>query len=276
LRICSGRASAIGWALHSLESDEDSAVPSHAFGCASCRADIRDAELVMAGLAMSVRQIDPPARLRRAVLARAATIAQDGRPILRPGPADRHVVHELRRPAEAGERSGTAGGRRRGRWSVGGRRRMIAAVAVAIVGVGGLGSYTVQVRAERDMQVTQSRALADVVIELGRPGTAHATLSSSGGVPVAAVLLSGGERIVVAAGLAPNDREDTVYVVWGYTEKGPQQVGTFDVTASHVDVYSVSSTGDPRTFAGYAISLEGGRVAPASPTTVVASGPVET
>lgn len=283
-RVCSGQARAVGWALHALEPDEDIAVQYHAPRCLSCRTAIRDAELVMVELAMSVPQIDPPARLRRAVLARAATTAQVGRMIPRPRPRpaddrgarDMYRSVDMYRPVEIDEPSGVVDDRLSSPRFSRGRRLLVAAAAAVTLAVGGLATYTAQVRAERDMEVTQSRALADVVIELGRPGTAHATLTGSGGVPVAAVLLADGKRTVVTTGLAPNDQEHTVYVVWGFTDKGPRPIGTFDVTASHVDVYSTSSTSDPTPFAGYAISLESGRVAPVSPTTVVASGPVET
>jgi hypothetical protein len=90
------------------------------------------------------------------------------------------------------------------------------------------------------------------------------------------VVSDDGRPTVVTAGLAPNDRSDTVYVVWGMGDTGPRPLGTMDITDAGPDVHVMGAGTDLRPFAGFAISLEPGRVAPAWPGEVVASGPVET
>jgi hypothetical protein len=84
------------------------------------------------------------------------------------------------------------------------------------------------------------------------------------------------DRIVVAGGLDPNDRNTSVYVLWGVTtDAAPQPIGTFDVDpAGDGPVVRQLGPAGGEPFLGYAISLEPGRVAPPTPTIVVASGQV--
>jgi hypothetical protein len=63
--------------------------------------------------------------------------------------------------------------------------------------------------------------------------------------------------------------------VWGLGDDGPRPLGVFDVTPSSPGVHEIGSAGGDPPFAAYAVSLEPGRTMPATPTKVVASGPVQ-
>jgi hypothetical protein len=304
---CGRIEDAVAFALHALEPDEEVALREHLAGCASCRATVADTELAAAALAGAVEQVDPPARLRGNILAQAARTPQTGSdPAAATGPTAgyrRHAGQDIAGarpatdPARSATRSGGGGGsgpRRspagaephRGRGTSGpGRRRrrlVVAALAlvavVAVAGVGGLAAYTVQLQQQRDAQIAQSQALADVLTQVDRPGTSHATLSTSDGRPVGAVVAGTSARTVVTAGLPANDPATSIYVLWGVsTDAAPQPIGTFDVGdgAPGPGVHQLGPAAGEQPFIGYAVSLEPGRVAPAAPGIVVASGQVQ-
>ncbi|MFD1519380.1 anti-sigma factor domain-containing protein [Pseudonocardia yunnanensis] len=263
---------AVAWALQALEPDEEQAMRTHLPGCRSCRDMVRETELIMGELATSVEPADPPARLRDNILAAAAETPQ-ARPV------ETSVAEE---PESGGAAAGGAvvrpasrGGARR--WT-GSRRRLVAA-AVAVVAVlgaaGGLVVHNMQGQ-QRDVQIAQPQTLDGLVGQLQGPGTSRATLSTSTGEAVAAVLVSPSERTVVTAGLPPNNRADTTYVVWGLGTGDPRPLGAFDVLAPGPGVHEVGAVATGPEFSSYAISLEPGRSLPATPTMVVASGAVQT
>ena len=271
-RSCPMNDQAVGWALNALEPDEEQAMRTHLPGCRSCRDMVRETELVMGQLATSVEPVDPPGRLRDSILAQAARTPQLGRektlaPTRQPGlmvsdaevPSnDRPVTREQRQP-------------HRRRLS----ERLVAAVAVvAVFGVGGLAVYTAQVQQQRDAQVAQSKSLADLVAQLDRPGISHAMLSTDAGRSLAAVVVTASDRTVVTTGLSPNDRNGTIYVLWGLGAGNPCPLGSFDVTAPGSDVQGFGGPAGGPAFSSYAISLEPGRAMPAAPTAVVAHGAV--
>jgi hypothetical protein len=80
---------------------------------------------------------------------------------------------------------------------------------------------------------------------------------------------------VVSQALAVNDSTDETYVLWGLHGDSAEAIGTFDVVRSRLDVNAVGSapTGSDA-FDGYAVSIEPGRLPPATPSKVVASGEV--
>ena len=73
---CTRTEQAVSWALHALEPDEEIAVERHVPTCADCLAAVRDTEAVMTQLATAVEQVDPPMRLRAAILDAAAATPQ--------------------------------------------------------------------------------------------------------------------------------------------------------------------------------------------------------
>ncbi len=307
-RACRRTEDAVAFALHALEPDEEAALHGHLAGCPSCRATVADTELTAAALAAAVEQVDPPARLRENILTQAAHTTQTGSGPTpdaadaagpaghgRRGGQDRAgaraaaTARSATGPGGAGgsgprrSPAGTEPDRRRDRSGPGRRRRRVVAAALALVAVvgvvGGLGAYAVQLQQQRDAQIAQSQALADVLTQLDRPGTSHATLSTSDGRPVGAVVAGTSTRTVVTAALPANDHATSIYVLWGVgTDAAPEPIGAFDVDPDSPGpgVHQLGPAGVGQSFAGYAISLEPGRVAPSVPTTVVASGQVQT
>jgi hypothetical protein len=281
-RECPMAEQSVGWVLHALEPDEEIEVLGHLPTCPICRAVVRKTEESLFGLGAAVEQVDPPAGLRDRILDAAAQTPQ-----VTPTPAaaepprdtaeDRMPIAPPRRIPSSGpgrDRGGRGGGWLRT------PRRKVAAAAVAlalVVGIGGLGTYAAQLRSERDQTSVQAQSIVDMVSQFDRPGTRHAFLTPQGQTqPVAAVMVNGAERQVMTVGLAAN-ASDRTYVLWGLADANtpPKAVGTFDVTADVEGPQSVGS-GTDGGFALYAISLEPGRTAPASPSAVVASGQVET
>ncbi len=61
-----------GYALGSLDPDERELFEHHLSGCMSCQADLRAYRHVMDGLALAAPHVEPPARLRAAILNQAA------------------------------------------------------------------------------------------------------------------------------------------------------------------------------------------------------------
>lgn len=272
-RSCGRHEQAAAFALHALEPDEAAAVREHLAGCPSCRSVAADAGLVGAALAEAVEQVDPSPLLRATVLSGIARTPQ----VHRGGPdrTPRRVRAGGTRRTRGAHRP--AGGRGAAGPRAARRRGVLAALALTVlVGLAGLGTYAVHVQQQRDALVAQSQALADLLTGLDRPGRSHATLSTSGGETVGVVVADGTTRTVVTAGLPSNDRDSTVYVLWGVGDDAPEPIGAFDVTTgSGADVHRLVAAGGGAPFSGYAISLEPGRVAPAVPTAVVASGQVQ-
>lgn len=274
---------AVGWALHALEPDEEMAVLLHLPHCPVCRSAVAEAEEVLAALGGVVPAVEPPPALRDRLMAAAAATEQ--RPTVLQARA------EPPRPAPVPEQGFPSDGRRhrldeedrsgrrpRSAWLSGRGRRLVAAslVLVAAVSVGGLAVRAGQLEQQRDAESAQAQGLSELIAQLDQPGTRHALLESADQSTVAAVLLAGGERQVYTLGLAANARDRT-YVLWGIRPDSapPVPLGTFDVDTADQGVRAVGSAAEADDFAQYAISLEPGRVAPASPTEVVASGQVE-
>ncbi|MCH6166363.1 anti-sigma factor domain-containing protein [Pseudonocardia alaniniphila] len=264
---------AVGWALNALEPDEEQAMQAHLPGCRFCRDVVRETELVMGELATSVEPVDPPARLRDDILAQAARIPQLGREkTLATGRQAGLMASDARVPGNDRPTLRDRGHPRR-RW-LSARLVAVAAAVTVVFGVGGLAVYTAQVQQQRDAQIAQSQSLADLVAQLDRPGTSHAMLSTDAGRTLAAVLVTASDRTVVTTGLPPNDRNDTIYVLWGLGAGDPRPLGSFDVTAPGSGVQGIDSPAGEPAFPSYAISLEPGRDVPAAPTALVAHGAV--
>ncbi|WP_214370605.1 anti-sigma factor domain-containing protein [Pseudonocardia sp. H11422] len=275
---------AVGWALQALEPDEELEVVRHLPACPQCQEAVRETEELLSELGAAVEQVEPPARLRDDLLAAAAATRQEPRPSAAkdttvpspaartPGPA-RHRSGAARPPAAS-----TPPGDRR--WlSTRGRKVAAASLAlVAVVGIGGLAVRSAQLQAERDAQIAQAQSIFDMVAQFDQPGTRHAWLHTDPAEPpIAAVMVNGDDQKLMTVGLPVNSADRETYVLWGMPAAGPPQViGTFDVAPASAGPHDVGSAPEVGGFSGYAISIEPGRTAPASPSTVVASGQVET
>lgn len=276
---------AVGWTLHALEPDEEVAVLLHLPHCASCQDAVLGAEQVLSGLGAAVEQVEPPPSLRAALMSSVSGTPQ--RPSILPprlSPEDAPAGPEHPdRPAQLARRhrldAESAAERRAGRsWMSRNGRRLVAAslVLIAALGIGGLVARNSQLEQQRDVETAQAQSLTDLVSRLTQPGTRHALLATTAGTTVAAVLLADGRRQVYTVGL-PTNQADNIYVLWGISgaeAATPEPLGTFDVAAADQGVRTVGSLTEAEGYETYAISIEPGRVAPASPSDVVASGQV--
>ncbi|MHA6631071.1 anti-sigma factor [Pseudonocardia sichuanensis] len=268
-RPCPREEEAVAWALHALEPDEELAFRQHLPGCPSCRAAVRDAEEVLTGLGASVDQVAPPPALRDTLLARAAETPQE-----HASPAPQAADPP---PAPAAVPQRTEPRPTPTEWLPRRGRQLVAAALalVAVVAIGGLAVRNAQLQQQRDAEAAQSQRVTDLLQELARPGTQHALLSTDDGTTVAAVVVADGQREIYTVGMPPNEADSTTYVLWGVPAgAAPQALGTFDVTGTGEGPRTVGSGGEADSFAAYAISLEQGSAAPASPSTVMAQGQV--
>ncbi|GLZ50020.1 hypothetical protein Acsp06_62050 [Actinomycetospora sp. NBRC 106375] len=252
-------ALAVGWALHTLDEDEATEFAAHLEECPVCRRTVDETTEMLGGLAEAVVPVDPPPLLRRRLL---DAVEAEAAPAAVPAAAspDASVVPLASR-------------RRANRWLA------VAAVALVIAAVGGIVTAVQSTRAERETaavaaaQAERDAPVIDILRDAGTPGTAHATLADPNGALVGLVVDDGHGQRVLTTGLAANPT-DEIYVLWGLVDGTPQALGTFDVGGQGPGVSSVPSTPEAVPFAGFAVSLEPGRTAPASPTRVVASGQV--
>jgi hypothetical protein len=271
---CTRTEQAVGWAFHALEPEEEMEVELHVPTCPDCRAAVRDTEAVMTSLATAVEQVDPPARLRASILEAAAAtpqVASQRREAVPAAPSPRRVSSAP--PAGSAPAGPSRGGGRR----LTPRRLVAASMALAaVVVIGGLGARTIQLQQQLESANAQTVSTEDLVRQIARPGVSHALLAKTDGTAVAAVVLNGDKRDVYTIGLATNATDHT-YVLWGIKDasSSPEPLGAFDVAARDPGMRVVGTSGQD-TFAAYAISLEPGRTAPASPTVVVASGTLQT
>ncbi|GAA1880497.1 hypothetical protein GCM10009836_72240 [Pseudonocardia ailaonensis] len=265
-RDCPMAEQSVGWVLHALEPEEEFEVEGHLVGCPVCRTIVRETEETLGLLGSSAEQAEPPPGLRARILGAAATTPQVQPPVP-PAPPVPVVVEPPRRPAAP------SAGSRRSPWT---RVGVLVAAAVAVAAIAGLGVVNAQLRTQRDAEAARAQSVVAMVQQMSRPGAQHAFLASAAsGQTIAAVVSDGGVRTVLPVDL-PANGEDRVYVLWGLPGTGsPAPLGTFDVAGGAASAVSVGSTSGGAGFAQYAISIEPGRVAPATPTDVVASGRAE-
>ena len=280
---------AVGWALHSLEPEDEALFVRHLPDCARCARTVSETSEVMAALAADLPAAEPSARLgerlRAAVertdqvrgtapddapdLADLADLDDFDEPVAEPAPPRRatgfpayeHVGAAGRQPAPTP-------------W-----RRMLPSilVAAAVVVILALGTWNVMLSEARTSAEAAARQQSEVVDKVLQPGQATiARLSDDGGHEVATVVARPGSVQVVTDGLAVNDRTRFVYVVWGMRDSGAVPIGTFDVVRSQMDLNTVGSSDESGLdgYPAYAISLEHGREAPTEPSDVVAQGQV--
>jgi hypothetical protein len=300
---CPRNEQAVGWALHSLEPDEEMAVLMHLPQCESCRRVAGEAEEVLSRLGASVQQVDPPPSLRDRLMTKVAQTpqqsvpqpptaaiptvpppAQPTAPI--PPVASAPSTEPVGTPAVPPRRESDRGrtrppdnrpGRGGSGWSRRARRLVAGALAlVAVLAIGGLAVRNAQLTAERDAQIAQSQNLENLLDRFGRPGTEHALLAREDGTTIAAVVVENGRPGVFPIDMPANAIDRETYVLWGVAEgANPAPLGTFDVAGNDEGLLAIDgSSPGSEDYAAYAISLEPGRSAPAVPTQVVASGPV--
>ena len=283
-RGCPAEEHVVAWVLRAAGPEEEAEVRQHLPTCESCRALVRETEETLAVLGGAVEPSEPPPHLRDRILDAAARTPQEHRapePTPRPSapPEPGEEAGAPRRPATTGPSGGAGAGPGRGGRRRGVRGRIVAVAAAALVAVAaiaGLGVYSAQMKAERDAEAARAQGVVAMLRQMAEPGTTHAFLAPEEGGPVVAAVLSHDSGQMVMPVDLPANGADRVYVLWGLPAEGtPAPLGTFDVRGDATGVQSVGSSAGGAGYAQFAISIEPGRVAPASPSQVVASGRAE-
>lgn len=253
---CHQRELAVGWAVHSLEPEEETAFARHLPRCPECTEQVRATERVGEMLARAVPQVDPPDRLREAVLAAARSSTPRARSESVPRPT---VAPEPTSPPPASQGSPEVGGSVPALSRT--RRVLVAAAAVGVLafGAGWVGSSVLG--AGEGTAVTAGAASAQQVV-LRAPDTSD---------PVAVVLAEGDRASVVPVTLGGAAEGESLWL-WGTGDGDPRPLGS--MTAGEGGVLSVPAGADAGSFTGYAVSAEPSGPTPDSPTTVIASGAV--
>lgn len=237
---------AVGYAMHALEPDEEALVRAHVSGCERCQETVRATREVTAALGGSVRQYDPPERLRARLMDAIEHTPQA-------------VPLDSRRDRSRG-------------W---GRKVLLAAAALVVVaGVGVAGVRFGQLDdrvAQQDVRAGQLERALRIAAD---PSATRAVLQDESGDAVAVLLSAGDDAAIMPVGLPANDAARQVYVVWGTSTPEPVALATFDVPVGGSDVRLLAWSPDAHRHEGFGISLEEGRTAPARPSAVLASGQV--
>jgi anti-sigma-K factor RskA len=274
-------ALAVGWALHALEPEDETAFARHLPDCPRCAQTVAETEDVMAAMATDLPPAEPSEDLCSRLRAAVDRTEQVRRPPVVSSLADGPVpVHGRRRPRDEAQPRDDADGPAPvppARFSSLRERGWMLALAAAVAGVVGLGIWNVSLSTARDRAVETAAEQQAVVEELLQPGARVVAQLEDEAGPVAAVVVRDGDVQVVSQALAVNDDTEETYVLWGLREGSSEAsaIGTFDVDRSRLDVDDVGSarTGSDD-YDTYAVSLEPGRQAPATPSEVVASGQV--
>ena len=153
-------------------------------------------------------------------------------------------------------------------------RELVAAAAVILVAAAVvLGVRVVQLNGELNQAQRQVTGMSEAIQSAADPASIRVPLVTKNGGAVGMVLANRDQVAVVATRL-PSNSEDHTYVLWGLDGAVPVALTAFDVAREAPGPHSVPAAGAPGEFTGYAVSLEPGRRAPATPTDIVASGQV--
>jgi anti-sigma-K factor RskA len=233
------------YALGALEPNEQAAVDEHLDECARCRAQFAEAKQLVALLAWTPDQHDPPPDLRDRLMRRVQQLKRvDTNPNRRWWqrlfPEGRGLLPRLG-PALAG-----------------------AAIALALL----LGGRTLQLQQNVNTLTAQLRDQQVLLDVLREPGTRLVTLRPSESDPQATVQLlvnvDRGRAYAVATALPALPTEQT-YQLWLIAEgENPTSAGVFDVTQQGTAVVPLDVERSLDQFAAVAISIEpeGGSDAP--------------
>ncbi|WP_086661570.1 anti-sigma factor [Lentzea kentuckyensis] len=253
--LCPHEELAVGWAMHSLEPDEESLARDHLPTCATCQRTVRSTQEVLAGIGGAVRQEQPPPRLRARLMEQIEHTPQDT-----PAPhTPRHAAPTPLRPQH----------RRRT-----GRILLAAAAAAAVLAGGGyLGVRVNQLSNEVAASEARTNDLNKALSLAADPATNRAVLRNNAGEEIAVVFSNPTSGAVLPTNLKPND-SGHVYVVWGASTKAPVPLAVFDVRTGSTDPQLLNWSADAHKHTTFAVSLEPGRQPPPKPSEVLAGGQV--
>ena len=250
---------AAGWALYSLEPEDEAHFAEHFPTCRRCRASVAQSTNVLTDLADALPDDAPPTtQLRNRI--RSAITYDSQHPSLRPAmsPTVRASTPALAANVPTSRR----------RWKV------AAAVAALIAFTAGVGGWNVVVHADRSRQASLAQRYAIAIRDVTRPGAAKAELTAAGGTPVATVVLHDDTVSVVTMHLPQNEPRTSTYVLWGINpgRERPRAIGGFDVTQPGINDRPVRLTGTKKPYVAYAVSRESVRHTPDRPSAILARG----
>jgi anti-sigma-K factor RskA len=248
---------AAGFVLGALEPDEERAVREHLATCSLQHDELAELGGVVAALAESVEQVEPPASLRDRVMAAAARdletrrsgAAQPGTP-----PSAQAAVPGIRpaaRPARLG-------------WALG-----LAAVLV----IAALGAWNVTLRSDLDAAAAYRQHVEQVLTAAARQGSHSAVLRSDANPAIGglAVVASDGSVQVLMRGLAPTTGSN-VYEAWVIAgENAPVPIGSFTVGSDGTG-YLIASGAPAAAGITVALTLEPGPGATTPTPPIISAG----
>ncbi|MDX8053475.1 anti-sigma factor [Lentzea sp. BCCO 10_0798] len=253
--LCAHEELAVGWAMHSLEPDEEALARDHVPTCTTCQRTVQATQEVLAGIGGAVHQEQPPPRLRAKLMEQIEHIPQEV-------PVHHTPPHAAPIPLRPQHRRRT------------GRVLLAAAAALAVLaGAGYLGVRVNQLSNEVAASQARTEDLNKALSLAADPATNRAVLRTGSGDEVAVVLSNPTSGAVVPMNLKPND-SGHVYVVWGASTKAPVPLAMFDVRAGSTDPQLLAWSSDAHKHTTFAVSLEPGRQAPPKPSEVLAGGQV--
>ncbi|WP_439660213.1 anti-sigma factor domain-containing protein [Lentzea sp. HUAS TT2] len=254
--LCAHEELAVGWAMHSLEPDEEALARDHVPTCATCQRTVQATQEVLAGIGGALRQEQPPPRLRARLMEQIEHIPQEA-PSQPHTP--RHAAPIPLRPQH----------RRRS-----GRTLLAAAAALAVLAGGGyLGVRVNQLSGEVAASQARTNDLNKALSLAADPATNRAVLRATTGTEVAVVLSSPTSAAVMPMNLKPNDTGH-IYVVWGASTPSPVPLAVFDVRTGSTDPQLLTWSSEAHKHTTFAVSLEPGRQAPPKPSEVLGGGQV--
>ena len=237
---------AAGYALSALEPDEAQLFELHLAGCTRCELELADHTALADQLAHAVPDLAPPASIlagiRAGIAASDRVVTPASTAAAEPLTPGNVVPLRRRRPAHLGA------------WL---------SAAAALVVVVSLGVSNVALRSDRNSAQDASVRLGSAVTQVVNSRTVQ--LRAADGKVMAVALVSNERVSLVLDGMARNDDKSSIYVLWRKPVYGSAvAVGVFDVHDSKVDVVHNLPLKGVDGVTTLAITLEPGRVAPAS------------
>lgn len=247
---------AAAYALSALEPDEAQLFELHLAGCARCELELAEHTALADQFAYAVLDAAPPASILAGI---RAGIAASDRVVTSPAATDAAPVTLGAVTPSTPTPSNVLPLRRRRPEHL--RGWLVAAAALVLVV--SLGVSNLVLRSDRDSAQEASVRLGSAVTQVVNSRTVQ--LRAADGKVMAVALVSNQHVSLVLDGMPRNDSQSSIYVLWRKPAYGSAvAVGVFDVHDSKVDVARTFSLQGVDGVTTLAITLEHGRVAPAS------------